>query len=313
MRLVASLATRGRPAQLLETLARHMACMSRADTKMIVQCDNDDWATLAALQSAQLDPRVVVNYQAREDTVAAKWNRVLSEPADVYLVSADDDPYMTPELDEKILQAAEHQLPEDRIGLIYGHNANASFPSVIAYTAQWVEVFDGKLQPDYFPYWFADHWTDDVGRIIDRIAFADVRTDQSKVGKTMEMREPGWWATWFDAAYLFRRHQAHHIINSPKFHAPHWLKRKCLAHHPMVEFRSRWINDTVRQQSPQLNAMFGTINDVYSERYIRIKNRAIAMLPKLLEGYGMDIAEAMRFREMLDPPNVVPSLPKAYA
>jgi hypothetical protein len=305
MKLVASLATRGRPAQLLETLKRHMACMSRPDTLMIVQADSDDLATLAALSDAQLDPRVRVNVAKRPDSVAAKWNRALSEPADVYLKSADDDPYVTPDLDEKILQAA--SIFPDGIGMVYGRMANASFPGVISHTAKWCEKF-GWMEPEYFPYWFSDHWTDDIGRIINRIAFADVTTDQSKVGRTQELREPGWWATWFDAAYLMRRAQALKVVNDPEFRTPDWQKKILLTHAPLIEFRSRWINDTVRAQARQLEAWAGPPD----ERYKRIKQQAVDMVPHLLGEYGMDSAEAARYREALTPSPTIVALPKAY-
>lgn len=308
MGLVASLATRGRPQQLLATLQRHMACMTRPDTKMIVQCDQDDFATIACLGGAQLDPRVSINIKPREDTVAAKWNRGLSEPGDVYLCAADDDPYLTPSIDEKILQAAAN-FP-DGIGLIYGRLANLSFPCVIAYTAKWPEVFDGKLQPEYFPYWFADHWTDDVGRMIGRIKWLDITTDQSKAGKTMEMREPGWWATWFDAAYRFRRSQALKIIDSPQFQSPDWLKEHLRTSYLEVEVRSKNINESVRAQQRQF-AMWSGLN-TQDERYKRIRAAAVEMLPHLLNDYGMEPDERRAYQEALDPPKTIAALPRAY-
>lgn len=307
MRLVASLATRGRPAQLLDTLRKHMACMARPDTLMVVQADSDDLATLSALSEAELDPRVKVNVQKRPDSVAAKWNRIMSEPADVYLKSADDDPYITPDLDSKILEAAS-AFP-DGIGMVYGHLANASFPGVIAHTAKWCEKF-GWMEPEFFPYWFSDHWTDDIGRIIGRIAFADIRTDQSRAGRTQDLREPAWWATWFDSAYLLRRAQAQKLINDPDFQEPKWRKQILLTHHPLIEFRSKWINDTVRAQSRQLEAYAS--DPKKDDRYQRIKSAAVAMIPHLLDDYGMDPVEAARYRDFLLPPDKVVALPRAY-
>ena len=308
-RLVVSVATRQRPQQLVSSLARHCACFSRQNTVVVVQCDADDFGTIAVLSGIKLDPRVKINVKPREDTVAGKWNRGLDEPGDLYLNASDDDPYVNPDTDAKLLEAAS-RFP-DGIGMVYGRNANASFPSVIAYTRKWSEKCGGKLQPEYFPYWFADHWTDDIGRIIQRISFADVGTDQSQAGKTMEMREPGWWATWFDAAYLMRRSQAAAIINNPEFDSPQWQKDMMLRGHPMVEFRSRWINDQVRGQSRQLDAMSGLA--LADERYQRIKAAAVAMVPHLLGDYGMDKGEAARFREILDPPKVVQAIPQLYA
>jgi hypothetical protein len=308
MSLIVSIATRNRPQQLVATLARDMKCFSRSDTLVVIQADADDWATIGILSSLPPDPRVKINIQPREDTVAGKWNRGLKEDGDVFLNASDDDVYVTPDTDEKILQAA--ALFPDGIGMIYGRNANASFPGVIAYTRQWANHFNGVLQPEYFPYWFADHWTDDIGRIIQRISFADVTTDQSGAGKTQELREPGWWATWFDAAYLMRRAQAQKIINNPAFDVPQWQKDIMLRHHPRVEYYSKWVNETVRQQSRQLEGMMG--NQLNDPRYQRVKQAAIAMLPHLLDDYGMEKAEANHYRELLAPPNVIAALPRAF-
>ena len=304
-RLVASLATRGRPTQLIQTLAQTMRCLSRPDTIMIVQVDSDDFATAAALSDAQLDPRVKVDIRKRPDSISEKWNRALSEPADVYLKSADDDPYQTPDLDEKILQAASFP---DGIGMVYGHLANASFPGVIAYTAKWCEKF-GWMEPEYFPYWFSDHWTMDIGKIIQRIAFADVRNTPSQ-HQTMGRLESAWWATWFDAAHLFRRAQAHKLIKDKDFDEPEWRKRLMLGHAPLFEFYSMWVNDTVRQSAKQLDEWNSP--RLKDPRYIRIKQKAIDMMPHLLDDYGMEKQMANRFREFLTPSQTIQDLPRAY-
>lgn len=308
MKLVISLATRGRPAQLLDTIKRSVVNLTLPNTVVMVMVDRDDKPTLDAFTHASLDPRVDVVVADREDTISAKWNRALKEPADLYLVAADDDPYITPGYDAVLLDAA-RRFP-DGIGMVYGHMANLSFSGVVAPTAKFVEKL-GHIFPEYFPYWFVDHWTDDVARIIGRISFADVRTDQSRAGKTQEMREPGWWGTWFDAAYLMRRRIAHDIIVGEDFDAPHWMKANLLTHHPLIEERSRGVNELLRQQDQHYQRWSGLSNQ--DARYRRVKDRAIAMVPHLLDGYGMDPREAAGFRHMLTPPTVVPGLAKAFA
>ena len=313
MKLVISLATRGRPRQLLHTIALSCVNWALPNTLRMVQVDADDTDTITALTEAKIDgrigSRVIVNCRSREDTIAAKWNRALTEPADVYLVAADDDPYVTPGYDAKLLDAAK-RFP-DGICMVYGHMANASFSGVVAPTAKLCEKMGGIIFPEHFPYWFADHWTDDVAKLIGRISFADVRTDQSNVGKTQEMREPAWWATWFDAAYLMRRAQAHKIIHDGDFHSPEWLKDNLLTHHPLIEYRSAWINDGVRASARQLEQWSG-LNSL-DPRYQRVKRKAIAMIPHLLDDYGMDAAQAARFREALTPPSQVIGLRRAFA
>lgn len=305
MKLCISLATRNRPQQVVETITRSTANLVLPKTAFMVQVDNDDAPTIEALSKAELDRRVVVNAGEREDTIAAKWNRMLKEPADVYLIAADDDPYITRGYDEQILAAS--ALFPDSIGMVYGRMANASFSSAVAPTAKFLEKIGGL--PEYFPYWFFDHWTDDIARMIGRISFADIQTDQSKAGKTQEMREPGWWATWFDAAYLMRRKQARAIIDGDDFQEPEWRKEILRRHHPLIEYRSKWINDNVRVNAAALSA--GSNLSLRDERYQRVRSRAVQMIPGLLE--GMEPLEALEFSRILTPPTTVVGLKRAWA
>lgn len=306
MRLVVSLATRARPQQLLDTVRRSVANLVLPDTVMMVQLDADDQPSIDA-HVGSIDRRVCVNVLPREDTIAAKWNRATVEKADLYLVAADDDPYITPGYDARLLEAAA-RFP-DGIGMVYGHMANASFSGVVAPTAKLVEKMGGKIFPEYFPYWFCDHWTDDIARIIGRISFADVRTDQRSAGKTQEMREPGWWATWFDAAYLLRRRQAHAIIEGADFDEPPHVKRRLLTHHPLIEFRSRWVNENVRANDRQYASWSGLSNA--DARYQRVRQAAVDMLPEL--HVGMDVNEAAHYRTQLVPPTKVAGMKRAFA
>lgn len=314
-KLVITLATRGRPQQLVDTVSRSLANWALDDTVMQVQIDADDTATIDHLNAVAPHawfvgpngPRVILNVKDREDTIAGKWNRALAIPADAYLVAADDDPYVTPGYDAKLLEAA--KLFPDGIGMVYGRMANASFSGAVCPTAKLVEKMGG-IFPEYFPYWFVDHWTDDVARLIGRIAFADIATDQSKGGKTQELREPAWWATFFDAGYLARRKLARDIIESPDFQEPDWRKDLLRQHAPLIEYRSRWINDNVRAQSRVLEGLSGlSLND---ERYQRVRQEAVSTLDHFLSDYGMDVQEALAFRRVLAPSATVVALPKAY-
>lgn len=308
MKLVITLATRNRPQQVVETVTRSTANLILSNTEFIVQVDADDQPTIDALAKAPLDKRVSVNVAPREDTIAGKWNRALAVPADLYLVAADDDPYVTPGYDAKLCEAGE--LFPDGIGMVYGRMANASFSGAVCPTAKFCEKL-GHIFPEYFPYWFVDHWTDDLARLIGRISFADIQTDQTRAGKTQEMREPGWWATWFDAAYIKRREIAHSIIDGEDFFEPEWRLRVLRRHHPLIEYRSKWINDHVRAMSPQYEQSSGL--SMRDERYQRVRDRAVAMLPHLLDDFGMSAEEAYRYRTLLTPPTTVVGLKRAWA
>lgn len=309
MKLVISLATRGRPQQLLDTIRKSIANWVNPTTLMVVSTDADDPTSLDVLIGAaqELGTKVSASCQPRRDTIAEKWNHAIACPADLYLVAADDDPYTTPGYDQKLLDAAA-RFP-DGIGMVYGHMANLSFSGVVAPTRRLCELMGGKIFPEYFPYWFCDHWTDDLARMIGRISFADVRTDQSRAGKTQELREPAWWATWFDAAYLLRRKQAIAIIDSDEFQEPKWRKDMLKAGFPLVEHRSRWINESVRRDAPRLQAWSGL--STADERYQRVRARAVALIPELLDGMPAD--EATHYRNALALTNTVPGLQRAFA
>lgn len=296
-KLAISLATRNRPDRLINQVRISVGNWTNKDTVMYIQVDADDQPTIDLCEKQKWDSsngNVIANIAPREDTVAAKWNRILSVPADVYAYHADDDPYIDRGYDQRILDAAE-RFP-DGIGAVFGHLANMSFSCTYAATAKYVQKL-GFLLPDYFPYWFCDHWTDDLAKMIGRISFANIRTDQSKPGVTMEMREPGWWATWFDAAYLMRRQQALSILNDPEFECPNWQKDLLVAGFPLIDTKSRMINQNVRAQNAQLSQWAGNLKP--DDRYNRIKQRAVDMIPHLLNDFGMPEQERAMFARAL--------------
>lgn len=307
MNLVISMATRGRPDQMVDTIRKSVANWTHPETIMQVQLDHDDPAPLDYLTKQKIHERVLVNVQQREDTIADKWNRAMSIPAQVYLVVGDDDPYVTPGYDTKILEAAK-RFP-DGIGMVYGGLANLSFTGSVAMTERMAKML-GYIQPPYFPYWFVDHWTDDVARMIGRISYADIRTDQSRAGKTQEFREPWWWATYFDAHYLTRYREAERIINSSYFVCDEWLKELLLANRPLVMQRSRILNEMIRQDRAMRVSSSGI--DLKEPRYVRIKNKALEWIPKLLADPMMHESERAAFSAVLTPPTTIPALARAF-
>jgi hypothetical protein len=305
MRLVISLPTRGRPEKLTETINRNLACLSRPDTLLQVQVDKDDMLTREVVTKWNfVDRRLEFNICEREDTIAAKWNRAMSTPADVYTCLGDDDPLIDPDSDERILYAA--SLFPDGIGMVYGYLCNASFSCCISFTKRMTELL-GYIQPEFFPYWFCDHWTDDIGKISGRIIGAQVRTLQcvthDQVGKTQELREPAWWATWFDANHMVRREHAKRIIHT--LNEPDWRKEMAYASIPMVEFRSKWINDNVRANARMLEGWSGLHNK--DERYQRVKQKAIDAIPGIMA--TLPQVEVEFFSQQLTPPTTILNLP----
>jgi hypothetical protein len=117
-----------------------------------------------------------------------------------------------------------------------------------------------------------DHWLDDIARLIGRIAVADVWIDTSRRPGTQDRRDLPFWATFYDAAVIHRRQIAHSIIKSDEFQEPEWRKRLLLSHHPLIEERSKLINDSARA------IQWPIPPEKVDDRYRRVKAAAQAML-----------------------------------
>lgn len=274
MSLTINIITRGRPHLLTDTVQRVASALSRDDTRLLISVDDDDGPTIDVLDQFINDPRIIPLIRPREDEIGEKWNRALMMPADVYLPLSDYCWLSTPGFDQKILDA--YALFPDGIGCVYGHLCNASFPSIQAISHKLAEKM-GFLYPPYFPYWFVDHWVDDLVRMIDRIAFVDIDIDcSSRKPGTAELRDLRFWTTVFDAHQLDRRSMARSIIDSPDFIDTPEHKEILRGHYPLIEYRSKWISDCLRDQAEHIersrNAGPG------GPRYDRVKAKAANIL-----------------------------------
>lgn len=294
-KVVVSLPTRGRPEKLLDTLRINCQSFTRPNTTIFVSVDDDDKPTIEALGKAELDKRIVVDVRAREDTLGAKWNRALSVPGDVYYMAADDDPTLSKDADEHVLTSA--RFFPDGIGFTFGHLVNATMCSAFGTTAKTIEIL-GYWCPEYFQFWFTDHWINEIAYMTDRIAFCPVVTGQNQYGKTQELRESHWWATWFDAAHGMRVHDAMKIINYPKF-STSLLQKQILANNmPLSFYRGFWINKVIRDSREALENWSPLPLD--DERYQRVKQRAIDMVPRIVgPEFNMTTEIAEFYRDQL--------------
>jgi hypothetical protein len=190
----------------------------------------------------------------------------------------DYAPHVTRGFDQTILDAA--AVFEDGIGVVYNHMANLSFPAMNAVTHGLVKKM-GHLYPPLFPYWFVDHWLDDVARMIGRIAWADVEIDtsqrQPQAGKTwtQEYREPAFWASFYDALAPLRREMAQAIIDDPEFHETPARKALLRQSYPGIEERSVMVNAHVRAMPDA-----GLPHDA---RYLRVKAQAARILQEIYQ------------------------------
>jgi hypothetical protein len=161
-----------------------------------------------------------------------------------------------------------------------------------------VEIL-GEIYPTYFPYWFVDHWTDDLARMIGRVVPAYVFCDDSKKQFTQEMREPDWWATWYDAALPLRVRQAEALL--AEMNESERRKNALRKQYEWIWMRSRWINDSVRAQSRQLTSMAALSNK--DERYQRIRQGALDLVDENLKTFPEPLQT--QYRNILDPPKTI--------
>jgi hypothetical protein len=244
--------TRNRPAVLRETLVRTLPAIERDDTTVLLCVDDDDYATRNILDTLPNDPRLQVSVRPREDTRGPKYDRALIEaPADVYLPTTDKVPITRKGFDTAILEAA--ALFPEGIGCVASPLINASFPGLQAPTAKLVEMM-GYIYPPHFPFWFIDHWLDDVCRMIGRYITVDMGSQHNllQVQGTIGLRDLVFWTSYFDALMPERQEQARRIINV--LDEPAWRKTALLSNFQTVEYRSQWINDTVRASAAQIEA-----------------------------------------------------------
>lgn len=259
MKLVIGIATRGRPNELQWTIDTTVRNCTNKHTKILVHCDTDD----ASMDGFEHEA-AIIDRQPRPDTIAGKWNRMLKEPGDVYLMMVDYRAQVTKGFDQNILDAA--AAVPDGIVFIYQHMANLSFPAFQAITRRVADVM-GHFYVEYFPYWFVDHWLDDLARMTGRIAYAegDTTVKPRPDGGTQEMREPALWASLFDALFEERNAMAEKLLVN--MDEPWWRRGVMRSNYELIHQRSRLLNTGVREMPSRINTM--------DERYMRLRNAAV--------------------------------------
>lgn len=254
--LTIGLATRGRPELLTETVKRTAANI-RGNTTFVVLADDDD-----ETMKGWSHPGVVLSIEPRPDTIAEKWNRMARvAPADFYMMMVDHSPCVTPGFD--IIVKKQLSLFPDGIGGGYGHLFCLSFPHFNAATAKMVKIMGG-FYPTHFPYWFVDHWFDDICRMIGRFVLCDVQMDNAKRPGTQEMREPGLWASVYDSLYKEREEIANRLLDA--MDEPEWKKQVLRDSFPLHHERSMYINAIVRGLPAK--------ESDFDERYLRIREKS---------------------------------------
>jgi hypothetical protein len=288
MKLTMNIATRGRPDLLLATLHHTMPNVSRDDTVVMLSVDEDDTATLKALNQLPTDSRIHVSVNPREDSRGEKYGRALTEhPADVYLPGTDGTPILRPAFDQMIINAARLFEP-DGLGVInLMPMFCASFPALQAVTAKWVEKVGYIYNPEY-PFWFIDHEIDDLARMTGRFycVEADVNcahnSDPNK--RTHRMRDVAFWTQYYEVMAEERWLKARAIIEALE-PLPIEAQREILKNQYQVTLaRSRHINAGVQANAAAIEAQRGDKTPVEDDPgYLRAKGRAEKKLSDYLD------------------------------
>lgn len=209
---------------------------------------------------------VILDVAPRPDSVGAKWNRMLSFEASVYLAMVDYRAQSTAGFDLEMLEAA--SVFEDGIGFIYQHMANLSFPVFQGMTKRMADLMGG-FYTEHFPYWFVDHWIDDIAKMTGRFIYVPGLTETTeRPSGTQEMREPALWATLYDVLYTEREEIARRILEASN--EPAWRKDMLRRNWQLVHQRSMTLNEIVRSYQ-------ATLFD-FPERYTRLRDKATRIL-----------------------------------
>jgi hypothetical protein len=278
-KLVINIITRNRPHLIVETVENFLAQMTTADCGLMVSVDDDDVATIKALEPYCGRQRTHISIQPREDAIGDKWSRSFRSfpDAGAHMLAADYAICKTKGFDKKIIDAVE--LLPDNIGVIGGKFCNASFSAFQVVTRGLARRM-GFVYPPYFPYWFVDHWVDDIARMIGRLVYVDVDIDAvSRKPPTQEMRDLVFWSTFFDLCRGRRHKCAERILDDSDTRV--WLKSIMVGNFEITDVRSKWINDCVRASAAHVENAIGA--GPPDERYLRSLDAAKAMIPELVQ------------------------------
>lgn len=278
MSLTINFVIRHRPT-LVEIVTKTLPLISRDDTVLMISADEDDDAVLSQIKQLPKDKRIRPIVLPREDGIGEKHNRaLLYAPADVYVAQTDNWVNLTPGFDQKILDAAE--LFPDGIGVVQSRLACLCFPWIQAITAPLAKII-GYIYPPHFPYWFIDHWMDDMARYIDRVAYVDlemVHVGEESVHATLGKRDLKFWSVLYDALYLHRWRDALAVIYSADFEEPKWRRKLLRQSLKRIDDYSRLASISTRRESAMADVGQAPWPKEEEERYQRIKTRGAKLL-----------------------------------
>lgn len=273
MNLSLLIASRGRPVDLLRTIAEIDKRVARPDrTTISVALDDDDGSNPDAPATRS---KLVWHVGPREDSLGAKYNRCAKfAPANVYVLGADDNVFQAERWDDLIRERM--ALFSASFGFVYFGRLDGTLPTQMAIPHRVVER-QGFLFPPYWPVWFHDTWIDEIAHMTGRILWADIPVEEiGGRGKSRGVRDVTFWAALFDYTRPMRVKLARELSRE---HNPDWYQTMLEQRHSILDlfFQSRMG----RLRDPATATMFEqrmSFDAPADERYMRIKVQAEQML-----------------------------------
>ncbi len=261
-----ALATRTRPGLLARTVTETLNHVREPNTRLVILADDDDVGT-RSLKNRLTDPRIVWSIEPKPDSLGTKFNRVMKvAPADVYLTMVDYAPEVTVGFDSKILEAA--SVYSDGYAVVLNYLANHSFSQINAVTHKLATKMGG-IYPEYFPYWFVDHWFEEIAKRIGRAVFVETWRDCTRKQPTMGLKDPQFWGSVFQWLEPERAAIAESVLNAEDFKViPEEHKAALRRNAALINHWSFLINSTLEA---------GPTNDGSDPAYNRLFEAAHAI------------------------------------
>jgi len=246
-------------------------------TRLVIMADEDDYGTLSVKNKLK-DSRVTWSIEPRPDALGTKYNRVMKiAPADVYMVMVDYAPCVTENFDNVLLEAA--QVYPDGYSIIINHLANLSFSQMNAVTHKLAAKLGG-IYPEYFPYWFVDHWLEEMAKRLGRQVYCDIVMDCARRPGTIGKKEPYLWGALFTWLRAERERKAVEIIDSEDFDETPARKVALKRNFALWDQWSFAINYGLKDDPGE------EVHDD-DERYLRLRNPALKFIEEAVKANGL--------------------------
>lgn len=277
MKISLLIASRGRPVELLRTLRETDKRIANIeDTTISVALDDDDDLLPEKLESHS---HLKWDVAAREDSLGAKYNRAArNAPADIYILGADDNIFLTPGWDDLVREKMAEFT--DGLGFVYFGRLDGALPTQMAAPHRLIEE-QGFLFPEHFPVWFHDTWIDEIAHACGRILWAKIDIEEiGGRGKSRGVREVAFWAALFDGLRAHRLATAESL--SQKFN-PGWYHTMLMQRRDLINLYFADRISALRNPATALHfekrMSFDAPADV---RYLRIKSAAEETMREVL-------------------------------